>query len=348
MLLPVPNPPRAHLIWLRVTRFADGTAEKFCEDSYLPLFVGRKLWMTQPLPKTPLSVVLVFWVLFPATMTAQSPGPREFLNTPVNQATAWVDYVGSSAETASADLPLPNNETVSRVLAPTLLASFPFRNRYAGLSLTVPYSKVNVETPAGKIETWGFNDPAIALHLNIFGLPALTRDQMATAIPQKFLTFHFTVTPPLGEYDRNTAVNTGANRWSFSPLFNLNIPLDRGVQWLEFYAWGRWYTNNTEFQGSNQLSQDPLGTVAAYYSHNLPWKMFAAIGGYYDYGGESYVNTIAQHDTANGFRPTVGIAKKFGRIGLTFRYENTASRPNAAAWNGLLVLKVSLGSVFKF
>jgi hypothetical protein len=104
--------------------------------------------------------------------------------------------VGSSAETLAADLPLPNNESVSQVISPTFLVSFPIDKKYAGLSLSVPYSKVEVTTPGGKTVTWGFNDPAIAFHKNIFGLPALRQDEIAKWVPQTFMSFHFTVNPP--------------------------------------------------------------------------------------------------------------------------------------------------------
>jgi Putative MetA-pathway of phenol degradation len=318
------------------------------EDSSLLLFVQRKLWKTLALPRAPLRITVVFVALFSGTTRAQSPGPRDFLNTPVNQTIAWVDYVATSAATVSVDLPLPNNESVGRVVAPTILASFPFQNRYAGVSLTVPYSKVEVDGPAGKVETSGFNDPAIAVHANIFGLPALRRDQIAEWDPHTFLTFHLTVNPPLGEYDRNAPVNTGANRWAFTPLLNLNIPLNKGATWVEVYGWGRFFTNNDEFQGNNLLSQHPLGSVAAWYSHNLGKKMYAAIGGYYDYGGETFVNHIPQNDTANGFRGSVGISRRFGTFRVGFRYENTASKPNASPSSALLLLKVSFPPLFRF
>jgi hypothetical protein len=314
----------------------------------LAMFAERTLWLTLPMAKMPLTFFAVIMVFFSATAGAQSPGPRDFLNTPVNQAVAWVDYVSTSSETVVADLPLPNNQFVSQVVAPTLLVSFPMNHRYAGLTLTVPYSKVEVNGPAGKVETSGFNDPAIAFHKNIFGLPALPRERIGEWVPKTFLSFHFTVNPPLGEYDRNSTVNTGANRWAFTPLFNLNIPLSNGAAWIELYAWGRFFTDNNEFQGNKRLSQDPLGVVALYYSHNIGKKMYAAIGGYYDYGGESFVNHVAQHDIANGFRPSVGISRKFGKFRVGLRYENTATKPNAVRSSALLVLKVSLPPLFKF
>jgi hypothetical protein len=325
-----------------VTRLQRNLCEGF-------LFAECKRWMTLPLPNTSFSIVAVFVLFVSVTTRAQSPGPRDFLNTPVDQAMVWIDNVGATSETQDSDLGLPNNESVSRTVAPTLLASFPFQNRYAGVSLTVPYSKVEVKGPSGNLESWGFNDPAFALHANIFGLPALTRDHIAEWVPKTFLTFHLTVNPPIGSYDRNSPVNAGANRWAFTPLWNLNIPLNKGVTWIEVYGWVRFVTNNDEFQGSNRLSQNPTGTVAGWYSRNLGKKMYVAIGGYYDYGGGTYVNGVSQPDTtANGWRGSVGISRKFGKFGLGLRYENTASKPNAAPRSGLLVLKVSLPPVFRF
>lgn len=316
----------------------------------MPLLVERRPWMTLRLPRSPWSflIIAVFVAFFSGVARAQSPGPREFLNTPVNQTIAWIDFVGATSSSVDADFPLPNNESVSRVIAPTILASFPWRKRYAGLSLTVPYSQVAVTGPAGNIKTFGFNDPAIAFHANIFGLPALTRDQIAQASPQTFLTFHFTVNVPMGSYDRNSPVNAGANRWAFTPLLNLNIPLNRGVTWIEVYAWGRFFTNNNEFQGNNQLSQHPTGTVAAWYSRNLGKKTYVGIGAYYDHGGESLVNDVPQNDTANGFRASVGISRRLGKFGVSFRYENTASKPKAEPSSGLLILKLSLPPLFTF
>jgi hypothetical protein len=46
---------------------------------------------------------------------AQSAPARDYLNTPVDQARFFLDSIGSSGETAAeSDLPLPDNESVSR------------------------------------------------------------------------------------------------------------------------------------------------------------------------------------------------------------------------------------------
>jgi hypothetical protein len=79
------------------------------------------------LPRTPLSIVVAFLVAFltfsPMTARAQSAAAREYLNSPVNQARFFLDFMGTSGETAAeSDLPLPDTETVSRLGSTSLLA----------------------------------------------------------------------------------------------------------------------------------------------------------------------------------------------------------------------------------
>jgi len=236
-------------------------------------FAERTFWITPT--KTPLSIVVALVTLFPVTTRGQgAPAARDFLNTPVNAGSFFVDFLNNEAEiVAASDPPLPNNETVSRLGLATILWSFPLGNRYGGVSLTGGYTSVKGTGPLGNVEASGFSDPGITFHANIFGAPALNKDQYAQAIPQSFSSFHLTVNAPLGSYDRNSAVNTGANPWAFNPLVNLCITPDKGVLWIELYAGARFFTHNHAFQGNNQLSQDPLGIFALHYSHNIGKRM---------------------------------------------------------------------------
>jgi hypothetical protein len=176
------------------------------------LCAERPRWIT--LTKTSLSLVVALVTLFPAMTRAQgAPAARDFLNTPVNAGSFFLDYIHNESETeAASDSSLPNNERVSRLGAATLLWSFPLGNRYAGVQLSGGYTSIEGTGPLGNVEASGFSDPSIGFHANIFGLPALTKDQFAQAIPQTFLSAHLTVTAPLGSYDRDAPVNTGSNR----------------------------------------------------------------------------------------------------------------------------------------
>ncbi len=299
--------------------------------------------MTLSRPKTPLSIVVAFITLFPVNTRAQSP--RDYLNIPVDAAVLQLDFLNTNTETASAsDLTLPNNLAVSRLGVATLLWSYPLGDRYGGVAVSGGYTKVKATGPFGQMETTGFTDPGITLHANIFGAPALRRDQFARAIPQSYMSVHLTINVPLGSYDTKSAVNTGGNRWTFYPLVNLDITPDKGVSWIDLYAAGRFFTDNNAFLGTNRLSQNPLGIFSAFYSHNIGMRWFAGIGASYDNGGETYINSVAQHDAANGFRPSISIsrARTIWKYRLTFRYELTGTRPTASPTNSVLSLRTSI------
>jgi hypothetical protein len=288
-------------------------------------------------------IVVALGTLFPVTTWAQgAPAARDFMNTPVYAGSFFVDFLYNNSQTASSsNLPVPNNETVSRVRVVTLLWSFPMFNRYAGIQLGGGYTGVEGTGPNGDIKGSGFTDPAITFHINFFGAPALRKEEFARATPRTYSSFHMTVNAPLGSYDRNSPVNTGANRWALNPLFNLDITPDKGVSYIDLYAGARFFTNNNAYQGNGQISQKPLGIFAAHYSHNIGRKMYAAVGVYYDIGGETSVNHIPQDNAANGFRPGVAISRLIWRFRFTLRYELTASTPNAAPTNSVVSIRMS-------
>jgi hypothetical protein len=290
----------------------------------------------------PLSIVVTLGTLFPVAAWAQgAPAARDFMNTPVDSASFFADFLYNQAQSSSSGLSLPNNETASRIRVGTILWSFPMFDRYAGVSLSGGYTGVRGTGPAGDIKGSGFTDPSMTFHANIFGAPALVKDEFAQAIPQTFSSFHLTVNAPLGSYDRNSLVNTGANRWAFNPVFNLSITPDQGRSYIDLYAGARFFTNNDAFRGNRVLSQDPLGNFAAHYSHNIGKKMFLAIGVYYDIGGETSVNDIRQNNAVNGFRPGVAISRVIWKYRFTLRFERPASTPQTVGSNGTLSLRVS-------
>jgi hypothetical protein len=316
---------------------------KFVQDSHLLSFAERKLRVPLSLPKTPLSIVVAFITFFPVSTKAQSP--RDHLNTPVNAAVLQFDFLNTNTETAAAsDLPLPNNLAVSRLGVATLLWSYPLGDRYGGVAVSGGYTKVKATGPLGQMETKGFTDPGITFHANFFGAPALRKDEFAQAIPQSYMSVHLTVNAPLGSYDSNSAANTGANRWAFYPLMNLDITPDKGVSWIDLYASGRFFTNNNAFQGNNQLSQNPLGILSAFYSHNIGKRWYAGIGASYDNGGDTYINGISQHNAANGFRPSISIsrARTLWKYRLTLKYELTGTTPTASPTNSVLSLRTAI------
>jgi hypothetical protein len=215
------------------------------------------------------------------------------------------------------------------------------------VAVSAGYARVKVNGALDSTQTWGFTDPSVTFHANFFGAPALCLEEYAKATPQTYSSFHLTVNTPLGSHDNDSSVNTGENRWAFTPVVNLDITRNKGVSWIDLYTGGHFVAENNAFRGNNVLTQSPLGVLTAHYSHNIGKRMWASISVHYDNGGQSYVNGVPQHDYANGFRPALAINRRFRKFSVTFRFENTASRPNAAPTSGLLSLRVA-GPVYPF
>jgi hypothetical protein len=293
-------------------------------------------------------MVIALRTFCPGAATAQGPAAREYLNTPIYQVRFFSDFLVTNAETAdSSDIPLPNNVTISRNEFLSFLWSFPLGDKYGGVAVTTGYARVKVNGAGGSAQTWGFTDPSVVVHANFFGAPAVRLEDWPKVIPQSYSSFHLTVNAPLGSYDKNAPLNTGGNRWAFTPILNLDLTPDKGVSWIDLYAGARFVTNNKSFQGNNVLSQNPLGVLTAHYSHNIGKRMWASIGVHYDNGGRSFVNQVPQNDYANGFRPGLAISRRFRKFSVTLRYENTASKPDAAPTNGLLSFRIA-GPVYPF
>jgi hypothetical protein len=305
-------------------------------------FAAKKPGLLSLRRTSSLGIALAWLTFFPVMTMAQSAGARDYSNTPVNDTRFFIDLLDTKADTvAEAGLALPNNEAVVRAGAVSLLYSFPIGSQYGGVAISGGRATVEVIGPFGRLQTAGFTDPGFTFHVNIFGAPALRRDQFLSATPQTFLSFHFTANAPLGSYDRSSPVNVGGNRWAFTPVLNLSITRDDGVSWIDLYAGVRFFTNNNAFLGDNQLSQNPLGILTAHYSHNIGKKTWVAIGVFYDKGGETFINNVPQHDAASGFRPTVAISRAFGIFRCTLRLDDTSATPDAAPANRTLSLKIT-------
>jgi hypothetical protein len=318
---------------------------KICPNSFLA--IGREEKPLPMLQRTSLGIALALLTFTPMMSMAQSAGARDYLNTPVDAASIFLDLIDAKADTVNAGLvdesgsALPNNEGIVRSAVVSLLYSFPIGTQYGGVALFGGRSNVEIQTPFGQLEATGFVDPGLTFHINFFGAPALRRDQFQSAIPQTYFSFHTTITAPLGSYDSNSPVNVGGNRWTLTPLLNLDITRNEGVSWLDLYVGARIFGNNNSYNGTNLLSQHPLGTLTAHYSHNIGEKMWFSIGVYYDQGGETFINNVPQHDGASGLRPSVSLSRRFSKFRITLRLDGTASKPSDVSTNRTLALKIA-------
>ena len=170
-----------------------------------------------------------------------------------------------------------------------------FFGRTAGISAILPYAALDASSNAFSASNQGVSDVGFLLQTNIFGGPALTKQQFRSFVPETFASFHLAVTTPLGTYDATNPLNPSANRWMFNPTINYSYTPDQGWTWLEVYFSTRVFTTNADYRvgGASSLSQDPLFIVEGHASRNLSAALWVSADAYYNIGGETSIDGSA-------------------------------------------------------
>jgi len=119
------------------------------------------------------------------------------------------------------------------------------------------------------------------------------------------------VTVPVGQYDNETVLNIGGNRWAFKPEIGLAKGLGTSKFHFDLIGNVEVYSNNTEYGAASvTLEQDPLITLESHLSYDLSKSVFASVDYWGHFGGETTVDEIAQDDAQSNH--SIGAAVAFG------------------------------------
>jgi hypothetical protein len=224
------------------------------------------------------------------------------------------------------------SRTVSKALLQSvvLTRTMDFWGRAGGLSIILPYAIANTSSSAFQASTNGVSDVAFLWQINLFGGPALTREQFRDFVPQTFSSFHLYIGTPLGTYDPTSPINPSANRWMVSPTINYSYTPDRGRTWIETYFNGQFFTNNDRFfaNGAQTLAQNPIFRVEEHISRNLTDRFWLSADAYYNVGGETSIDGTPQDNAASTLRIGAGMGLRLWRgADLGLNYERVAAKP---------------------
>jgi hypothetical protein len=267
----------------------------------------------------------------PFSTIAYAGAARDYLNAPID---AWLitynaGYLTSVTPEDGTDI---SSRTRSNVFLQSLVLTrtMDFWGRTGGLSIVLPYAFASTSSDTFQASTNGVSDVGFLWQMNIFGGPALTREQFQSFIPQTFSSFHLYVGNPLGTYNPASPINPSANRWMISPTINYSYTPDRGRTWLETYVTAQVFTDNNNFlvNGAQTLSQNPLLRVEEHASRNLTNNLWLSADAYYNVGGETSIDGIPQGNTASTLRVGAGMGLRVWRsadVGLN--YERVVAKP---------------------
>lgn len=265
-------------------------------------------------------------------ITAFCGSARDYLNAPID---AWLGFY--NAGYSSSVTPEDGMDITSDVRANVLSQSFmltrtmDYWGRTGGLSLVLPYRYVETHSGDFRASTRGISDIGMLWQINLFGGPALSREQFRSFIPETFSSFHFYLGTPLGEYDAHSALNPSSNRWVFSPTVNYSYTPDQGWTWLETYITTTVFTTNDNYQvaAASKLGQDPLVVIEGHASRNITPEIWLSLDSYYNVGGETHIDNIAQDNAANTLRLGTGIGIRAWSGGdIIMNYERVVAKPS--------------------
>jgi hypothetical protein len=262
---------------------------------------------------------------------ARGGSARDYLNAPVD---TWMASYGAGYTTSVT--PEDGTDTVpgvrSNVFAQSLVLTriMDYWGRTGGLSIVLPYAFIDTAAGPFRASTNGASDVGFLWQMNIFGGPALTREQFQSFIPQTFSSFHLLVTTPLGTYNPTSPINPSANRWMVSPTVNFSYTPDQGWTWAETYVSARFFTDNNDYlvNGAQTLSQKPILRLEEHLSRNLSDSLWLSLDAYYNVGGETSIDAIEQDNMANTLRVGAGMGLRLWRgADLGLNYERVVAKP---------------------
>jgi hypothetical protein len=274
-------------------------------------------------------------------LLAQADNARDWQNTPIdmNFIFGYWNKMDSNTPIDGA-FPVDGLSLDANIYILRLARSFDFGGKNAAFQLLIPYAEGDAKLDNSVFFTddkhgSGMGDVTAVFASNIFGGPAVTKEEFATWQGGTFLSYALYVTAPTGDYDKKQVINIGANRWSVKPEIAFGTPF--GPTWLELNAYVSFYTDNEDYIGSNKLEQRPLGTLEGHYSYTINRALWVSLDGTYAKGGETKVNGSAQDNEQEN--KTVGASLGFmlspnfgGLVAYTDSYEPQSDAADTNIW----------------
>jgi len=247
-------------------------------------------------------------------MTAHSPAAaqvgRYYINTPVDTRLVTTTFNGVRSSTW-ADPAIGDSEIRSR--NQTLSLSYNYitslGGRTGGFGVSLPWTSLlsyDIASDQVLLDQNGKGDVALTFDYNLFGAPALSREEFAQHTPGDYAGLHFLLTTPTGSYDPDRQANIGANRWSLKSTLNYSITRNSGLSWWDFYPSVRLFSDNRDIAGTGTLSQDPLWGLEAHYSRNVIGPAWLSAGMIGSLGGKTRVNGEILEDSRRDLRLALG------------------------------------------
>jgi hypothetical protein len=263
----------------------------------LAVFLGFADPMTRRLIS---ALVAIAAFCCPSMLFAQFTDPRTYTMAPIGINQLELDYGHASAD-ASLDtsLEVVGAHFEQNAAAVSYARNFGMFGRLTWVKLNVPFASVSGSVAGTNISgsTTGAGDSSLQFTTLLAGGKALREEEFAAYNPGTTLALSMTLSAPTGKYDADRLLNLGSNRWSFKPEFAVSHPFGPDQSWeVDAYFNVYFFTDNTEYHGTEILRQEPLPGVELHFSHDLTRTIWASFDLRYSFRGDTIVEGSNQND----------------------------------------------------
>jgi len=249
---------------------------------------------------------LIFLLLLAAAgAQAQQLEPRAYSNVPVGLNFFIAGYTYSSGGLAT-DPALPLDNANLDIHAPFVAYAHAFDawGKSAKFDAVLGAGCLSGTADSNGVpvsrDICGGLDPAFRVTVNLYGAPALRREEFRGYRQDLIFGVSLQVVAPLGQYDPSRLVNLGTNRWMFKPEVGLSKRF--GALIAEAALGASLYTTNDDFFGGKTREQAPVAYTQLHLIYEFPGGSWLALNGTYYAGGRTTVNGVKQNDELGNSR----------------------------------------------
>lgn len=249
--------------------------------------------------------LLILCILFSKDLYSQELEARAYANLPKDMNGVAFAYAFTRGHVlANPVLPIEDFNVSTHNLATRYVHTFGLFKKLTRVSAEIPFTfmegrlKFNGQDTSGT--RTGIGDTRIQFGINLIGSPALSRKDFIKYTQKIIVGISLTTSIPTGVYYADKTVNIGGNRWGFKPEIGASKRFEH--VYADGYIGTWFFTNNSSYQTSKVLKQDPLLSTQLHGVYYFKNQMLVGLDGNWFSGGKTYIDNTQNGDKINHWR----------------------------------------------
>ncbi len=279
--------------------------------------------------------VLLLLVWF-GPLVAQDLEPRRWTAVPAGVNVVGAGYVGLQGDVLfDPVLKVEDAEVSGHVVAVSYVRSFAIGSKLARFDAVVPWQNMRwsglLDGEPATAERVGLADPVLRISVLLAGAPAAGSTSDENKKSNTIFGVAVAVSVPLGEFESDTLLNLGQNRYFVRP--QLGVLHTRGKWSYELTGSTFIYSVNDDFFGDSKLEQDPLyalqGHVVRVFDKPGYW---VALSTGYGWKGDTVVDGTRSDNSQKRWLSSLAFGIPLGKKqGIKFAYLRDRTKTSQGA-----------------